>query len=196
VAIIFVALALFGCSSPELDLIPADGTILAFGDSLTVGVGVAKKNSYPVVLEELTGLKVISSGVSGETTDQGLIRLRLELDEIHPDLLILIEGGNDILRNKNKNETKANLAAMIELAQEKGIQVVLIGVPEKKLFSSSAPFYQELSDRYNLVFDDDLISDLERSPSDKSDYIHFNKKGYNKMAVGVYEVLEENGALK
>lgn len=194
-AIVFLLIALSGCTPSKLEPLPQNGTILAFGDSLTAGVGVTKDNSYPSALAELSGLTVINSGVSGETTAEGLKRLQEVLDNIKPDLLILLEGGNDILRNKSLSETKANLASMIELAQRNKIPVVLIGVPQKALFSNSAPLYGELADEYQLVFDDSLIADLQRSPSFKSDYVHFNEKGYRKMATAIYELLKEEGAL-
>ena len=196
VAAVLVILVLNGCSPPMLDPIEPGGTILAFGDSLTAGVGVSEKSSYPVVLAELAGLKVINSGVSGETTSGGLKRLPQELDRTAPDLLILIEGGNDILRNQSHAEAKANLTAMIELAQSRDIPVVLIGVPQKSLFSDSAPFYEELAEQFEMVFDADLIADLQRSPSMKSDPIHFNEQGYRKMAESIYELLKENGAVR
>lgn len=195
IAFALLLIALSGCSPAKLEPIPSNGTILAFGDSLTVGVGADNANSYPTVLAALSGLTVINSGVSGETTDNGLKRLREVLDNTSPDLLILLEGGNDILRNRDLSETKANLAAMIELAQGKGVPVVLIGVPEKALFSNSAPLYTELAEQYQLVFDDSLIADLQRTPSLKSDYIHFNDQGYRKMASAIFELLKENGAL-
>ncbi|MFD2230661.1 GDSL-type esterase/lipase family protein [Alkalimarinus sediminis] len=195
IAFALLLIALSGCSPAKLEPIPSNGTILAFGDSLTVGVGADNANSYPTVLAALSGLTVINSGVSGETTDNGLKRLREVLDNTSPDLLILLEGGNDILRNRDLSETKANLAAMIELALGKGVPVVLIGVPEKALFSNSAPLYTELAEQYQLVFDDSLIADLQRTPSLKSDYIHFNDQGYRKMASAIFELLKENGAL-
>lgn len=195
IAFALLLIALSGCSPAKLEPIPSNGTILAFGDSLTVGVGADNANSYPAVLAALSGLTVINSGVSGETTDNGLKRLREVLDNTSPDLLILLEGGNDILRNRDLSETKANLAAMIELALGKGVPVVLIGVPEKALFSNSAPLYTELAEQYQLVFDDSLIADLQRTPSLKSDYIHFNDQGYRKMASAIFELLKENGAL-
>lgn len=194
IALALAGLALQGCDSPKLDPI-GNGTILAFGDSLTLGVGTSKENSYPAVLSELTGLNVINSGVSGETTTQGVKRLSIELERTNPSLLILIEGGNDILQNKNQNEIKNNVKTMIEIAKSQGIQIVLIGIPLKSLFSDSAPLYVELADEYKLVFDGTLIGDLQRSPSLKSDSVHFNTKGYRKMAESIYELLADNGAI-
>jgi len=189
-------LLLSACGEAKLTPIPQDGVILAFGDSLTVGVGTSAANSYPAVLAQLTGIPVINRGISGETTAGGRQRLAAVLSETNPDLLILIEGGNDILRNNKSAQTKANLAAMITLAKNQNIPVVLLGIPEKKLFSNSAPFYTELADEFELVFDHDLMADLLRTLSYKSDPIHLNSQGYRKMAEGIRDLLKENGALR
>ncbi len=185
---------LAACGSPKLDPLGSGDVIVAFGDSLTAGVGTDKENSYPSKLAELSGFKVVNSGVSGETTSQGLLRFPQVIEQHDPSLIILLEGGNDILKNKNYSEIERNLEAMIKMALDAGIQVVLIGVPEKKLLSNSAPFYSELAKKYDLVVDSNLIGGLMRSPSKKSDPIHFNEKGYAEMAEGIYALLSKNGA--
>jgi lysophospholipase L1-like esterase len=113
----------------------------------------------------------------------------------NPDLMILLEGGNDILRNHNLAVTKKNLSAMIAMAKEQGVQVVLIGVPQKQLFSDTAPLYRELAEEHKLVFEPELIANLMRKRKLKSDTVHFNKAGYQKMAEAIHELLHENGAL-
>ena len=195
--IVFLSLVfLHACSdAPSLRYIPQDGIILAFGDSLTVGVGASDATSYPVVLAQLSNRKVVSAGISGEETRAGLARLPSVLDEATPNLLLLLEGGNDILRNKNLQQTKQNLAAMIELAQARGIEVMLIGVPAKKLFSDVHPLYEELADEYKLVFADDLLSSLLRSNKYKSDAVHLNDQGYRAMAESLHTMLIEYGGL-
>lgn len=186
---------LLSCSQPQLSALPFDAKILAFGDSLTAGKGVANQYSYPTVLSQLTGLEVINSGVSGEMTAQGLQRLPSVLAENGVDLMILLEGGNDILRNKDMDQTKNNLSKMIMLAKSQNIQVILLGVPKKSLFSDSADIYHELAQQHDVVFDDSIIASLLRSPSLKSDSVHFNQQGYAKLAEHVYEVLQDNGAI-
>ncbi len=195
-ALIFCLLFLQACSdSVSLTPIPQDGVILAFGDSLTVGVGTSDAYSYPTVLSQLSGREVVSAGVSGEETTQGIIRLPTVMDETNPNLLILLQGGNDILRNKNLHNTKKNLAAMIELALARGVQVVLIGVPEKKIFSDVAPLYEELAEQYGLVFADDLLSGLLRDNEYKSDAVHLNQQGYRVLAESIHQLLVKHGAL-
>ena len=194
-ALLATLLLLASCTTEKLSPIPLDGLILAFGDSLTEGTGTNRENSYPAVLEALSSRTVINAGVSGETTDEGRVRLPEILDRHSPALVVLIEGGNDILRNLGKVRIKQNLRAMIEMIHSRGSQVVLIGVPEKNLFTRSAPFYQELAEEFDLVHDVEFIGDLLRSPSLKSDRVHFNAKGYRKMAESIHELLQENGAL-
>lgn len=194
ILVLVVALFLVGCSSSKLDPLESGDVIVAFGDSLTFGVGARSENSYPSVLAGLSGFEVVNAGISGETTGEGLKRLPQVLDEYSPSLLILLEGGNDILRNKPYDQIERNLDSMISEAKSRGVQVVLIGVPEKKLFSSSAPFYKRLAEKHDLVFESKLVGGLMRSPSKKSDTVHFNKAGYAHMAEAINDLLLENGA--
>lgn len=98
----------------------------------------------------LTRRVVVNAGVSGETTSQGLARLSTALDEARPALMILLMGGNDILRGMSMDAAKANLAAMIEMAVSEGVQVVLVGVPERSLFFRSAQMYRELAGWFRI----------------------------------------------
>tara|TARA_R110002167_G_scaffold24249_4_gene85608 strand:- start:210 stop:833 length:624 start_codon:yes stop_codon:yes gene_type:complete len=194
ILISLLTLSLLACDSGRLTPLNQNDVIVAFGDSLTEGVGTNEENNYPSVLAKLAGFNVINAGVSGETTSEGLIRLPSVIEEYQPSVLILLEGGNDILRNHSAKTIESNLDNMINIALDNGIQVVLIGVPEKSLFSSSAPFYGRLAEKYDLVFDSSLIASLLRSPSKKSDSVHFNTAGYASLAEGIYELLSDNGA--
>jgi lysophospholipase L1-like esterase len=192
---LLAALLLQGCAEPKLSPVPIDGTVLAFGDSLTLGVGARSRDSYPSVLSVLGGRRVVNAGVSGETTDLGLARLQDTLPKVNPDLLLLLEGGNDILRARDPADTKSNLAAMVELARSQGIEVVLVGVPDKLLFSDSASFYEELAEQYELVFDGETLAGLLRRSDYKSDAVHLNSQGYRVLAEAIHELLAERGAL-
>ncbi len=193
--VLLLSLFVTGCGGPQLKALDSNATILAFGDSLTAGKGVNIEHSYPTILSQLTGLNVINAGISGEVTEAGLRRLPPLLDQHSIDVMVLIEGGNDILRNLNLAQTQENLDQMIQSAKQRGIDVILFGVPKKSLFSDSADFYQELADKHDLIFEDELIADLLRSPQYKSDSVHFNQQGYTKLAQRVHELLKDNGAL-
>ena len=147
---ILAALALASCGSPAPQPEPAPGEtaaaepapvsgperrILAFGNSLFAGYNLAEGESYPAQLEEALraqgiDARVANAGVSGDTTAAGLQRLAFTLDaqERAPDLVILELGGNDLLRGLSPEETKANLAAMLEILRERDIPVLLMGM--------------------------------------------------------------------
>ena len=131
---------LAACGAKPLPPLSYSDTILAFGDSLTQGYGATPETSYPAVLAKLTNRKVINAGISGETTSEGLIRFDAVLDKHKPALVILMEGGNDILQNQDLSVTKSNLAAMLTSATARQIPVILIGVPEK-IYSLTRPTF-------------------------------------------------------
>ncbi|WP_251358415.1 arylesterase [Kangiella sp. TOML190] len=193
---VVIVFLLISCADNNLRTLSLNKSILTFGDSLTAGVGAAEYEAYPAQLEKLIGFKVINAGISGETTQEGLTRLAAVLDQHNPQLVVLLEGGNDILRNYNLVQTKQNLAQMIEEIQSRNIQLILLGVPEKNIFSDSAPLYRELAEQYHLVFDGEIISDLIKNKKYKSDSVHFNGLGYQKLAQRIAEILEDNGALE
>ena len=193
--VLCAVLALSACTEKSLQALQPGDKILAFGDSLTEGKGVSRDQAWPAVLEAISGFRVVNAGVSGEITAEGLARLPSVLDEVRPRLMVLLHGGNDILRNLSARQAADNLAAMIEMARARGIAVVLVGVPEKKLFSDVAPMYPELAERFELVFEDSVIADLLRSPSKKSDSVHFNAAGYREIAQTLADLLDDAGAL-
>ncbi|QLE86548.1 arylesterase [Shewanella sp. Scap07] len=188
-------LLLSGCSGPKLTPLAPNSVILAFGDSLTFGKGAADGQDYPSQLALLTGRKVINAGISGETTAEGLARFESVLNQSAPELIILLEGGNDILRNHDLAATENNLQSMITIAQNRAIDVVLVAVPSKQLFLSPASFYRQLADINNLVLLEDTLSDLLKNPAMKSDTVHLNAAGYRVLAEQVYQQLQLAGAL-
>lgn len=189
------SLLLTACSDPKLKPLSSNATIVAFGDSLTEGIGASREGSYPSQLAIITGLEVVNAGISGETTDRGLARFENALTQHNPELVILLEGGNDILRNHNQNQTKKNLAQMIDIAKQHNVQVLLMGVPEKNLFSSVAGFYDELAEEHEVAYMRGVVSDLLKTKKYKSDQIHLNAQGYRVLAEKIAETLKDEGAL-
>ncbi len=189
-----MVMLIIACSKPYFTKLPDDGVILAFGDSLTAGNGTSSENSYPSVLSQISGHKVVNAGISGETTEQGAARFAQVLQETHPRLVILMEGGNDILRNISPQDTKRNLESMIKQAQLQQVQILLVGIPSKSLFSSHAEFYDDLAKQYNLLLDGNSVAKLEKLPEYKSDEVHFNQQGYKVLAERFYALLKKNDA--
>ena len=196
--LLIVALgALTGCGDkvPPLPSVGAGDVILAFGDSLTYGTGAAAEESYPQVLAQMIGREVVGAGVPGETTIGGLARLPDLLEELRPKIMLLCLGGNHMLRKVDPAVTERNLRAMIDMAKQRGVAVVLIGVPRPGLFSGNAPIYETLAGEYDLPIEDSILKDVLYDNEFKSDPIHPNAKGYRKMAEAIAELLRGAGAL-
>ena len=193
---LFILIVLAACGDTvELPRLGDDAVVLSFGDSLTSGTGAKQAESYPAILARLTGRKVVNAGIPGELSEQGLRRLPALLDEHQPDLLILCHGGNDILRKKDLNQMGINLRAMIQLARDRNIPVVLLGVPQPAIFMSSAEIYREVADSTGVVFIADIIADVLGDSSLKSDPAHPNNQGYERIAEEIYTVLQDLGAV-
>lgn len=196
VFLLTTAILITSCSQPKkLDILLAGSKILAFGDSLTYGTGADQGNAYPDALEKLTQLEVINAGIPGELSSEGLTRLPKLLAKHQPELLILCHGGNDILRKNSPQQLKENLIAMIELAQQHNTQVVLIGVPQLKVFGGVHPVYQQVAEQYNLPFESEALSSLLKSNQYKSDMVHLNNAGYQQFAEYIHQLLQQEGAI-
>jgi lysophospholipase L1-like esterase len=195
--LILLAIVLAGCGAeqPSLPRLSGDAIILAFGDSLTYGTGAARGESYPAVLAELTGRRVVNAGKPGEVSADGLKRLPGILDQHRPALLILCHGGNDLLRRKSSAQTADNLRAMIDEAKTRGVAVLLLAVPEPGLLLSAADLYEKVAQATGVPLLEDLVPEILAEPQLKSDPIHPNARGYRKMAEGIVSTLREQGAL-
>jgi len=190
--------ALSACSEkiPALNKLSSDAVVVAFGDSLTYGTGAKDHESYPEQLSQLIDREVINEGIPGELIHDGLKRLPAVLDEHQPALLILCHGGNDLLRKRNPQSIASNLTAMINEARQRGIQVVLVGVPEPALFLlETAPFYTNIAKQENIPVERKILPEIESDNSLKSDTIHPNAAGYRKFAEALAQLLRRAGAV-
>src|SRR5437868_8412833 len=96
---------------------PRRPQILAFGDSIAAGFGLAPDAALPARLEaklreQGIAARVVNAGVSGDTTAGGVARLAWTLAD-KPDVVILELGANDALRGIDPATVRANLEAMI-----------------------------------------------------------------------------------
>lgn len=192
---ILILLTACGDDKQRLPELSNDAVILAFGDSLTYGNGAKENESYPAVLAQLTGRKVINAGISGEVSESGLNRLSALLELHNPQLLILCHGGNDLLRKKDIKKMESNIRNMIQLAKAKGTSVVMLGVPKPGLFLSSFEVYEDIAESTDVLFIEDLIPEVLGDNALKSDTVHPNKEGYRVMAETIYTTLKESGAI-
>jgi lysophospholipase L1-like esterase len=176
-----------------LPALPSDGTILAFGDSLTAGIG-GSGESYPRRLAQLIGHEVIDAGVPGDTTADGPTRLVASLREQRPALLILCLGVNDFLRGVPRERVQANLRALLALADEAGVPVLLLAVPAPG-GREADPLFVALARPGRVRVDEHAMADALLNPALKADLVHPNGEGYRQIATAVARSLRASGAL-
>jgi len=124
--------------------------LVCFGDSITAGYGIESGNTYPEDLQQILDAqgypyRVLNSGVSGNTTKDGLDRLPRVL--AHKPAIVVVEfGGNDALRGLPLEQTQANLASIITQLQDAGVAVALAGITIPPDYGSA------YVSRFNAIF--------------------------------------------
>lgn len=205
IAVLTLALACCNNKStpqPEHPVAPAKQRpkIVAFGDSLTAGLGLTAKETYPAKLQSMLDsagydYEVVNAGVSGDTSAGGLRRMDWVLDE-NVKIVILELGANDILRGLPINLMKENLGKMIESMQARGITVVLAGMeaptnsgPEYRKEVHDA--YRALAAQYQMPFIPFFLEGVVQSEKlIQEDLSHPNHEGAKVLAQTVFEVLK------
>jgi len=114
--------------------LPADGqrVLVAFGDSLTAGLGVPADRTYPALLaarltREGYDYRVVNAGVSGDTSAGGLRRVDWAL-RLKPDVVVVELGVNDALRGQKLTEVRSNLEQIVGRFQAAGARVLIAGM--------------------------------------------------------------------
>jgi acyl-CoA thioesterase-1 len=174
--------------------------IVAFGDSLTAGLGVQAGESYPAQLQRrLDDLKypyrVINAGVSGDTTAGGLRRVPWILKN-EPELVILELGANDGLRGLSIDQTKSNLRQIVKQLKEAGAAVVLAGMKLPPNYGEEyttrfEAIYPALAQEYHLPLIPFFLEGVGGASSlNQADGIHPTKEGYEIVVEQVLKVLK------
>ncbi|HEV8243884.1 MAG TPA: arylesterase [Nitrospirales bacterium] len=179
---------------------PEERVLVAFGDSLTAGLGVSPEETYPARLQEkllLSGYRyrIINAGVSGDTSAGGLRRVEWVLKS-KPDIVILELGANDGLRGLNLAQTRTNLEEIIQRFLAGGAKVVLAGMKlppnygadYTKAFQS---MYADLAKRYDVQFIPFFLDGVAaKADYNQADGIHPTGSGYAVIVENIWPVIE------
>jgi len=161
--------------------------ILAFGDSLTAGLGLPADAAFPSRLEarlraEGILVHVTNAGNSGDTTTDGLARLDWSLAD-KPDLVILELGANDTLRGIEPRIVRANLNTMIGKIQASGATVLLAGMHAlanwgEEYQQEFERIYPELAQAHGVTLYPFFLEGVAMDPKlNQPDGIHPNERG-------------------
>ncbi len=175
-------------------------TILAFGNSLTAGFGLAPDNSFAALLHRKIGEKgmdarVINGGVSGDTTFEGLRRLEGLLRH-EPDLVLVELGANDLLMGLPVETVRANLERIVDSCLDTGAEVILAGVSSLEGMDSdySQRFhaeYADLAQSKNITLIPDFLPGIPGDPDlTLPDGLHPNERGAERIVRTVLPYLQ------
>ncbi|HXU39538.1 MAG TPA: arylesterase [Blastocatellia bacterium] len=214
--VLVAMLVLSGCKGPSGKEAPNEETspppsaalpgkslpkIVAFGDSLTAGLGLPQTASYPALLQQKLdaggfSYEVVNAGVSGDTTAGGARRIDWALEgEVR--VVILELGANDILRGQSVDEMKHNLSTIIERAKARGAMVLLTGMEAP---TNSGPEYRKavheafpsLARQYQIHLIPFFLDGVAGNESlNQRDGIHPNEEGTKIVADTVYKSLRQ-----
>ena len=206
-ALVALALGAFGagCQKESGSAAPPpagpayQGTIVAVGDSLTAGLGLAEADAYPAQLERKLHQagyrwRVINAGISGETSSGTLSRVDWIL-KLKPDIVILETGANDGLRGVNPQLTRGNIDKTVSRLQQKGVVVVLAGM---RMFNNLGPSYTKefaaiypaVAAKHHLILVPFFLAGVAGDAAlNQADGIHPRAKGYAIVTELVYPYL-------
>lgn len=194
-------LILTACTPDEP--ITEDFVIVAFGDSLTYGYKLTRREAFPAQLERkfhsmgYTGVKVKNEGKSGDTTLGGLYRIR-DVMRHRPDVIIIELGANDLLRRVSPLTIEQNLSHLIEQLRADGALILLAGV-DGPLFrlgydytDEYATLFNRVATKYDVAFYPNFLEGVLGEPAlNLSDGLHPNPKGVTTIVDSVFPYVLE-----
>jgi acyl-CoA thioesterase-1 len=199
---------LFGVASPisqsatasRRDASPVR-TILFFGDSLTDGYGLSRKEAYPALIAEKLRARgekfeIINAGVSGDTTGGGLRRIGRQLDR-RIDVFVLELGINDAFRAVPVAQMRENLQGIIDRVKKANPRVALVVIGMQLPLYGADGYVQEFGEMYGAVAEKNnaalvpyLLAGVAGDPAlNLPDRIHPNAAGQRILAETVWRVL-------
>jgi acyl-CoA thioesterase-1 len=193
---LLVALLLLGAGPALAD----ERVIVALGDSLTAGLGVAADEAYPALLEARLrragfAYRVVNAGVSGDTSAGGRRRIDWVL-RARPEVVIVALGANDGLRGLPVAALRDNLTAIVTRLREAGARVLLVGMrlPPNYGEAYAADFaaaFHDVARQTSVTFLPFLLEGVAGQPSlNQADGIHPNAAGQRAVAAHVWPSLQ------
>jgi acyl-CoA thioesterase-1 len=175
----------------------ASCSLLIVGDSLSSGYGLANGTSWVDQLgsrlqKKAPDWRVVNASVSGDTTQNGIQRLKPALDRHHPQGVLIELGGNDALRGTPPEVIRQNLVTMIRQARAAGAWVALLDAPVlpnygKPYADAVAKLYVEVARDEKIVRVPCFVCGVGITPGMmQADGIHPNEKAQTRMLDAVW----------
>ena len=177
----------FSMTFAPLSSIAETPVLMVLGDSLVAGHGLPQGKTFPDTLGKTLknngiDVKMINAGVSGDTTAGGRARLDWSLAD-DPDAVIIVLGGNDLLRGLEPSTSYANLDNIIKRLKANDISVLLAGMRAPRNLGSEYAnefdaIYRKLVENHDILFYPFFLDGVAlRTDLNQSDGMHPNQAG-------------------
>ena len=187
---------MLGLAALALPVLGVEHVIVAFGDSLTAGFGVAPEEAWPALIEarlrrEGYPYRVVNAGVSGDTTAGGLRRVDWVLRN-RPEVAVVALGANDGLRGLSTDLMRTNLLGIVERLRAAGTRVLVVGmeVPPNYGAAYARAFrgvFPEVARKTGSSLMPFLLDGVAADPRlNQADGIHPNPAGHRAIADRVW----------
>jgi lysophospholipase L1-like esterase len=192
-AIVLVGFSLIGisaCAKKEIKNIDSKGKeIICFGDSITFGYGVKPGEDYPTLLSKMVKMPLINAGLDGDTSISAFKRIKADVLDRKPFLVLIEFCGNDFLRDVPQDATINNIKAMVLRIQEQGAITAIVDVSAGLFLRDYRLRLAKLAEETGSIFIPAVLSGIITNPSMKSDFMHPNSQGYKIIAERVYRAI-------
>jgi acyl-CoA thioesterase-1 len=175
--------------------------IVAFGDSLTAGLGLPAQDAFPAKLEQALKAKglnveIVNAGVSGDTASGGLSRLDWSVPQ-DADAVIVELGANDALRGIDPKITRDALEKIVKQLRDRKIEVLLCGMKAPRNLgpdyaAAFDPVYPGIAARENVLFYPFFLEGVATDPKfAQADGMHPNDKGVTRIVEAILPKVED-----
>ena len=174
--------------------------LMVFGDSLVAGFGLLPGESFPNRLAHKLALKgyqieMFNAGVSGDTTASGVARIDWALAD-KPDAVVLVLGGNDMLRGLSPSASEVNLRIILSHLSSHNVPVLLCGMLAAENLGADYTqrfnaIYPRLADEFDTFFMPFFLQDVALDPAmNQPDGLHPNSAGIDMIITNILPELE------
>ena len=182
---------LINANNQKIEGYRRDKIIIAFGDSLTRGYGTPPGKNFVTFLSEYTNVPIINAGKTGDTTSDALIRLKSEVLDKKPDIVLVLLGGNDFFEGYSSEVVSANLKIIIKNIKEIGAKVILMGGSRQIVPNYEFVFQKLAQDEKVDGYVPNILGGILFRKDLLFDNIHPNQRGHEIIAKRILPALEK-----